>query len=42
VDAAPELDVAYGPDAGPVFDGAAPMPAGPWRESWKPQAGPWF
>jgi len=48
--AAPEPDVAYGPDAGPAFDGAAPMPpgpwpeplAGPWRQSWPPQAGPWF
>ena len=48
--AVPEPDVAYGPDAGPVFDGVASMPpgpwpeppAGPWRESWPPQTGPWF
>jgi lipoprotein-anchoring transpeptidase ErfK/SrfK len=37
---APDPDVAYGasPDMGPVFDAAAPMPPGPWRE---PPAGPW-
>src|SRR5271165_628637 len=37
---ASEPDVAYGPgpDVGPVFDGAAPMPPGPWPE---PPAGPW-
>jgi lipoprotein-anchoring transpeptidase ErfK/SrfK len=50
VQAEPDTGYARRPDADTEFDASAPMPPGPWgepppgpwRESWPPQAGPWF